>query len=76
MAFIGRWVTCGRVGLAGCDIKELVMEAMRCNGEATPPLPGPAPRPTTPPVLPAPVAEGFDSSGDGLEDGRRILCSE
>ncbi len=71
MAFIGRCVTCGKVGLAGWDINELVMEAMRCRGEATPPVPA-----LGPPLPVGAVVAVLDSSGDRLEDGRRMLCSE
>lgn len=50
------------------------MEAMRCRGEATPPAPV---TPELGPPLPVgAVVAVLDSSGDKLEDGRRMLCRE
>ena len=57
------------------------MEAIRCRGDATPPLLAAAAAATAAAAveaaLPPPAVELDDSTpGEGLEDGRKMLCNE
>ena len=62
-------------------MSELVIEAMRCRGEATPPLLPPVAAATAAAAAAAAAVEVAvvlpDSAlGEGLEDGRKMLCNE
>jgi hypothetical protein len=62
-------------------MSELVIEAMRCRGEATPPLLPPlaaaaAAAAATAAAVEVAVLLPDSALGEGLEDGRKMLCNE